>query len=383
MRQKVLSKEEAAGRLIRRSDMVACKLAFIDCKLPGSELKENYSLIGPGVTQSKDQVVNLVEEHGFSVGAAAMPSGSVNNLHVHFTAEVFMIHHGRWRFRWGSDTGIQEVDAGPGDILSIPTWIFRGFSNVGEGDGWIFTLLGGDDTGGIIWHPAVLEAAATHGMYLTRDNMLVDTQAGDPMPAPEDLLVPLDQEQMRSLYRYTPEEMGLRVLRSTQRSWSASALLGSIRSAGCELAPVIGHGLSEDRNHACQISNPHGFSVEWLRINPGASSGRFLLREKLVIFVMKGAIELILNEPESAIQIALGEQELYSVPADVWREIRAVGDEPAEIILTVSGDHRKRIVWPQELVQEAQAAGYVLDPNGYIAKKDMLPDTALNVGVCR
>jgi CRP-like cAMP-binding protein len=98
---------------------------------------------------------------------------------------------------------------------------------------------------------------------------------------------------------------------------------------------------------------------------------------------MKGAIELILNEPESAIQIALGEQELYSVPADVWREIRAVGDEPAEIILTVSGDHRKRIVWPQELVQEAQAAGYALDPNGYIAKKDMLPDTALNVGVCR
>jgi hypothetical protein len=28
-------------RLIRRTDMVACKLAFIDCKMPGSDTKEN------------------------------------------------------------------------------------------------------------------------------------------------------------------------------------------------------------------------------------------------------------------------------------------------------------------------------------------------------
>ncbi|KAG1579485.1 hypothetical protein G6F46_015655 [Rhizopus delemar] len=59
--------------------MVACKLAFIDCKLPGSDLKENYSMIGAGVTQSEDQVVNLTEPHGFSVGAAAMPAGVAGN----------------------------------------------------------------------------------------------------------------------------------------------------------------------------------------------------------------------------------------------------------------------------------------------------------------
>ena len=52
--------------------------------------KENYSIIGPGVTQSAQQVVNLREPHGFNIGAAAMPDGVVNNLHLHFTAEVFL-----------------------------------------------------------------------------------------------------------------------------------------------------------------------------------------------------------------------------------------------------------------------------------------------------
>ena len=110
------------------------------------------------MTQSRDQVVNLTEAHGFSLGVAAMPPGTINNLHIHFTAEVFMIQRGRWTFRWGAE-GENTIEGGPGDVVSVPTWIFRGFSNTGDEDGWIFTALGGDDTGGIIWHPSILENA--------------------------------------------------------------------------------------------------------------------------------------------------------------------------------------------------------------------------------
>ena len=159
---------DASTRLIRRGDMVACKVAFIDCKMPGSDAKENYSLIGPGVTQSADQVVNITEPHGFSLGVAAMPPGTTNNLHVHYTAEVFMIYSGTWVFRWGADGTDGEIVGKAGDVVSVPTWIFRGFSNVGNDDGWIFTALGGDDTGGIIWHPSILRTAAQHGLFLTK-----------------------------------------------------------------------------------------------------------------------------------------------------------------------------------------------------------------------
>ncbi|NIM20038.1 MAG: hypothetical protein GTO42_08460, partial [Candidatus Latescibacteria bacterium] len=78
----------------------------------------------PGVTSSTEQVINLPEPHGFNIGAAAMPTGITNNLHIHFTAEVFMVYDGEYTFRWGSN-GENEFVAGPGDILSVPTWIFR------------------------------------------------------------------------------------------------------------------------------------------------------------------------------------------------------------------------------------------------------------------
>ena len=61
-------------RFVRRSDMVPCKSAFIDTYTPGSHLKDNFSIIGPGVTENPEQVVNIREPHGFqyrSRGAAA------------------------------------------------------------------------------------------------------------------------------------------------------------------------------------------------------------------------------------------------------------------------------------------------------------------------
>src|SRR3954463_11116760 len=88
---------------VRRSDWVSCHAAFIDCRTPGSDRKENYAFIGGGVSQNAGQVINLTEEHGFNTGAAGMPNGISNNLHLHFTAEVFVNLGGEFRLRWGID----------------------------------------------------------------------------------------------------------------------------------------------------------------------------------------------------------------------------------------------------------------------------------------
>ena len=241
MMNQTLSPEDARARLIKRSDMVACKLAFIDCKMPGSERKENYSLVGPGVTQSADQVVNLTEAHGFSLGVAAMPPATVNNLHIHFTAEVFMIQRGTWTFRWGADGKDGEIVGHPGDVVSIPTWIFRGFTNTGDVDGWIFTALGADDTGGIIWHPSILSTAAQHGMFLTRENMLVDTDQGAARPAPDALMPPLTPEQIATLPHYGVDEMVRRVVPADARDWVV------LRAAGFVPARARQRGGAGDR----------------------------------------------------------------------------------------------------------------------------------------
>ena len=362
---------DASKRLIRRSDMVPCKVAFIDCKMPGSTDKENYSLIGAGVTQSADQVVNITEPHGFSLGVAAMPPGTTNNLHVHYTAEVFMVFSGTWLFRWGADGQDGEIIGHAGDVVSIPTWIFRGFSNVGDSAGWIFTALGGDDTGGIIWHPSILQVAAEHGLYLTRDNLLVDTQAGAAFPAPGELIEPLDPATVHSLRRFDTAAMRRRVVAADERAWSTHALLDAgLPGHASELAAVIGHGMGQDLEQAAPVSNPHGFSVEWLRLAPGQTVGPFKLVEKQVLLVFKGGLEVRLDDDDA---VRADAQDVFSVPAQAWRTLTAVADEAAEVAVITAGDHKKHPVWSPAIVAAAAAAGIGVDHSGYLAPLRLLP----------
>ncbi len=365
-----MTEDDLHKRHIRRSDMVACKLAFIDCKMPGSELKENYSLIGAGVTQSPDQVVNLTEPHGFSLGVAAMPPGTTNNLHIHFTAEVFMVQTGRWVFRWGADGRDGEIIGEAGDVVSMPTWIFRGFSNVGQEDGWIFTALGGDDTGGIIWHPSILDYAARHGLYLTKGNMLVDTEAGAPKPSPDALIEPIDPASIANLRTYTAEEMRRRVVAAGERAWSRRAMLDSVLPGhASELAPVIGAGMTQDRDQAAPIANPHGFSVEWLRLAPGNQLGPFRLAARQVLLVFKGAMDI--EAGGAAARVETGE--VFSTPEGMWRTIACAGGEPVEVAVVTAGDGPKHPEFAADIVEAASRAGIAVDHNGSLAPARLLP----------
>ena len=369
--------DEAKRRLIKRSDCVSCSVAFIDCKTPGSHLKQNYSLIGPGVTSSADQVVNLREPHGFNVGAAAMPNGITNNLHIHFTAEVFMCFRGEWKFRWGPNGDNGEIVGRAGDIASIPTWIFRGFTNVGPDDGWLFTVLGGDDTGGIIWHPSILDGAAQYGLYLSKQNMLIDTERA-PKPDEGELITPMAAEEIAKLRRYSVEEMRARVVTREERAWSMDALLDScLPGHASAMAPVIGYGLSQDRDQAPKITNPHGFSIEWLRLAPGQSVSRFRIPNKQVLISFAGSIAVGLNAPGEEVEMQLDPWDTGSVPASAWRTIRNVSDVEAEVLLITAGDGRKIAEWAPEVLDAVRAAGRTVDKSGFIAPAHLLPGYAL------
>ncbi|RXJ22423.1 cupin [Lelliottia nimipressuralis] len=382
MKAQHITPAQAKSRVITPDEMVSCNLAFIDCKLPGSHLKQNYSFIGPGVTQSSAQVVNIPEPHGFNIGAAAMPKGVTNNLHLHFTAEVFLIHEGTWRFRWGAN-GENEAEFSAPAILSIPTWIFRGFTNVSpqETCGMVYTVLGGNNTGGIIWHPSILAAASEYGLYLSKDNMLLDVNAGDTMPDASQLLTPLPPEEIAALRRYSVEEMRQRAVIGDDRRWSADGLLDSVLPGhGGEIAPVIGFGMSQDRHSAPAIVNPHGFSVEWLRLAAEHVVGRHLCPDVQVIMVFKGSLKVTWNQAGEEVSVIAPERSVISVPANSWRQYCAVGGD-VECILTTQGDQRKRVYWDDEILAQAKGYNRCLDPDGYVAAVDLLPVTARKAGV--
>ena len=365
-----MTQKDAEARHAKRDDYVSCTVAFIDCKKPGSHLKENYSIIGPGVTSSDDQVVNLPEEHGFNIGAAAMPNGITNNLHIHFTAEVFIVQKGEWTFRWGSN-GENEIVGRASDIISVPTWIFRGFTNTGPDNGWLFTILGGDNTGGVIFHPEIIREAADYGLYISSDNRLIDTSQGDEVPPEDGRIPPMPDADVADLREVSREEMMSRIVTRDARDFRPAFIDQILPDGGAEIAPVIGYGITQNREHAAPITNPHGFSAEWLRLQPEQSAGPFTLNEKMVLIVHEGRARLDFDGGEASVEV--NEWDTYSVPGGVQRRLTAVGDVPVEILVVVSGDHRKRPVFAPEIIAAAKEAGLGLDAGGFVAKASLLP----------
>ncbi len=184
-------------QVVRHGEFVPCKTAFIDTHTPGSDQKENFTIIGGGVSESPDQHVHIVDTPGFNIGAAGQPPHCRNSLHSHRTAEVFIVLRGRWRFFWGRSGDAGDVVLEEGDIFNIPTGIFRGFQNVGSCHGMLLAILGGDDAGGgVTWAPQVIEDARNHGLILGDDGRLYDLTRDESLPDGVSPMPVLTSEQL-------------------------------------------------------------------------------------------------------------------------------------------------------------------------------------------
>ena len=218
--------------IVRFNELIPCRTAFIDAHTPGSDQKENYTIIGAGVSESPDQHVHLSKTPGFNIGAAAQPAGCTNSLHSHRTAEVFIIHSGKWRFFWGLYGDKGEVVLDPGDVISLPTHMFRGFENITElnesnpnGYGFMFAVLGGNDSGGgVLWAPQVIEAAQAHGLVLLENGLLIDTHNGESIPDGIAPRKPLEGADLEAFDQNNIEDPS-RVL--ARKSESSSLILGT------------------------------------------------------------------------------------------------------------------------------------------------------------
>ena len=211
-------------KIVRYGELKPCKTAFIDAHTPGSDQKENFTIIGGGVSESPDQHVHITDAIGFNIGAAGQPPKCRNSLHSHRTAEVFFVLKGRWRFFWGRWGTAGEVVLEEGDIFNIPTGIFRGFENIGTDYGMIMAILGGDDAGGgVIWAPQVIEDAKDHGLVLSERGKLYDTKKGEALPEGVKPMPLLDDDLLRTF----PEPSPMQVVGGyVRRYWDMVALAG-------------------------------------------------------------------------------------------------------------------------------------------------------------
>lgn len=327
------TQQEMNGRLVRYADLVPCRSAFVDTRTPGSTEKENFTIIGAGVSESADQHVHITEKHGFNVGAARQPFGCVNSQHSHDTAEVFVVHSGRWRLPFGPNKENGFIDIGPGDVASVPTRMFRGFEKLDEGVGFLWVVLGEDDPGKVTWAPAVFEAAEGHGLKLAKGGLLIDTASGDYRLDEVELAEATGLDTAAELT--TPPIERLRecvVTGAAMHPNPQSPLAGE----GVEEAAVITPRMTPDAFAAGPISGwwPHGFNLRRLTMQTGAYVPRHARAEVEVVFVHEGTLEVSWDGGA----IAMGAGDTLSVPVGLSHALRNTASVPMVAFVVRGGD---------------------------------------------
>lgn len=295
------------ARVVRYRDLIPCTNAFIDTRTPGSDAKENFTIIGPGVSENPEQHVHITEAHGFNIGGARQPPRCVNSQHSHDTAEVFVVHSGRWRFTFGEHGEDAQVEAGAGDIVSFPIHAFRGFENIGEDTGFLWSVLGGDDPGRVLWAPQVFEMAEQYGLVLLENGALIDTAAGQTLPPGVRPMPATSSDAIAQLRRMRAEDETELIARAPAPPGGGESL---VIGKGGELPPA------------------QGFTVSRLWLPAGESRPSTRSDRPEVVFVQSGIASAMVGETK----IDLARGDTMTMPVGLERCYRGVGDT-AELIV--------------------------------------------------
>lgn len=335
--------ERMAKRLVRYDDLRPCLNAFVDTYTPGSDKKENFTIIGPGVAEHPDQHVHISESHGFNIGGARQPPGCLNSQHSHETEEVFIVHSGQWAFRCGEQAEQGEVLLGPGDCISIPTNVFRGFENVGDGTGYLFAILGQDDAGHVTWAPDVFAKAEDYGLLLLENGQLVDTTKGETIPEGVRQMPKTTAEQVAAHRIMSEAEMLDCVCLDQEQRDNSGSTLAAANSPVVE-SPIIGASNDAENIAAGKISRPHGFNVRRFDFEVDGLLEAHARDEAEVIYVHRGQLVFHWHAGE----LAMSAGDVLTVPAGLTHNYRNTGDSAAIAYVVRGGNQPGAARFPVE-----------------------------------
>ena len=289
------------NRLAKFKDLGPSTLPFVEGKMDGHKERKNYSIVGPGVAEDSKQFVKIAMPHSFNLGAvSAMPKNG-SGLHSHTTAEVFIIYSGKWKFYWGAE-GKDETILSTGDIISMPTNMFRAFENAGDEEGLIFVVLGGDDPGIITWVPSVLEKAKKTGMALLNDNSLIDLSLNE-IPKGKSILEPISEEEIKKFDNYKLDQLEKFICKNNENSKQVNKINDNFY-----LIQILGNKF-ENKEYAPLINQDTGFNLSILKCKNGQITN-LKFEKPTILFSRTGKWEIMIDD----FQCILNHKDTISIP---------------------------------------------------------------------
>ena len=288
------------NRLAKFNDLIPSSLPFVEGRLEGHRERKNYTIIGRGVAEDSKQSVKIQSLHGYNLGAvSAMPKNG-SGLHSHTTAEVFIIYSGKWRFYWGAD-GKNETVLNKGEIISMPTNMFRAFENYGDEESLMFVVLGGDDPGIITWVPEILNRAKETGMALLDDNSLIDLRKNE-IPNGRKIIEPISLSELDKFDNYLPTELEKNIFRNEQNNTPHDQI------NNIDIFQVLGKTFNT-KKYDPLINQDTGFNLTILKSKVGKIEN-IECSKPTTLFAQQGIWEIKLND----INIKLEKGDTFSVP---------------------------------------------------------------------
>ena len=288
-------------RIARFNELTPSTLPFVEGRIEGHKERKNYSIVGPGVAEDSQQSVKISKPHGYNLGAVSANPKNGSGLHSHTTAEVFLIYSGNWRFYWGAD-GRNEIILSKGDIISMPTNMFRGFENAGDEEGLIFVVLGNDDPGIITWVPNILIKAKETGLALLDDNSLVDLKESK-IPPNRKLLEPITNEMLQKFDNYEINEIEKFICRFKNQTNHEIDLKNGIK-----LIQIIGSNFS-DNKYDHLINHNTGFNLSILKAKKGLIED-LIFNKPTILFSQKGNWKVKIENDE----FNINSRDTFSIP---------------------------------------------------------------------
>ena len=288
-------------RIARFNELTPSTLPFVEGRMEGHKKRKNYSIVGPGVAEDNQQSVKISEPHGYNLGAVSANPKNGSGLHSHTTAEVFLIYSGQWRFYWGAN-GKNEIILSEGDIISMPTNMFRGFENASDEEGLIFVVLGNDDPGIITWVPDVLIKAKETGLALLDDNSLIDLK-NSKVPSNRKLIEPITDEILQKFDNYEINEIEKFIFRFKNQTNYEINLNNEIK-----IIQIIGSNFS-NKIYSALINHDTGFNLSILKGKQGLIED-LIFDKPTILFSQKGSWKVKIEKDE----FYINSKDTFSLP---------------------------------------------------------------------
>jgi len=135
-----------------------------------------------------------------------------------------------------------------------------------------------------------------------------------------------------------------------------------------EIYQVIGKGVSQDREAKIPITDNASFNVAIVRCAPGKGTLHHDHKTNEVFMSLKGKWKIFWGDDEDSHFVILEPFDTASVPPNLMRGFRNVGDEEGLLLGTIAGTDPGGVRWRDDVLAEASRRGHGLDEDGQITE---------------